>query len=1207
MLKLVKRSLISITVLLVVGYLLLITPYTQQAIKNYILYKITADTSSIIKIGSVQGSFSRHLILENVEFKLNQVKLTAKKISIKYHPNLLLWGNIVIEELEANGAKVKIYPAPPDQGNKVKAEPGHGDPWLKFIEIKKINLGAADIEYNRKGQPSLSFDNANISAALYYDFANSSLKLDIAQVSGVSAYPALSIVKSSGEIIYTPYDLRISGFRIKLPKSNLYLDGVIKDFSFPKIYLKCKSDRLYISDVPILAKQAAVFVKPVAFDLVASGDLSMLRWALKAESGQASFSGRGIFDVLGLRKHSFTFNGELAHLNLAEFKLADIGDTNFNGSIQGTGKINEPGNPEIQMTLAIQDSYFGPYQVYPSEFMLSLSSTTVTTSTNLLNTNFGHFVFQGEFDLPDPAKGISAANISLAFDQFNLKPFVKSIYLGSNLNGTLDLRIKDFRWQGLTGQQWSATLDIAKSNLAKIKISKLFLDADWSQKKINISKGHLESDLADADINGYYEKAGWTDLQCLVEAKDLSLISNVFPVYAVAGKASFNAKISGLSEDPEAAWQFSSQKIKFKQYLLSTLNCSGLYKNKQFDYELTATGKPNQTLDLKAVTSIQKAPVETNIELLKIQFLDQVWMNAKEFKVQTDRKYLSVDDLVMGNRGQVIRAKGLLDWKGAFDFSVSLENLQLGYFNESISAEQNLGGSLNCFVFVSGNAAQPVIKARIEIGDLAIKPVCFEKYGMELNYQSGKWELHGLATCQAKTTLDLEGTWLYPLNFEQPLPDIWDSTVDLKLKLDKLPLDFTKAIVPTLTGATGFLNSAIEAKGTLRNPDIDILANTVGCSLKFQDLPEPFIAVKTKARIHDKKLILEYLLAEMENGRFSLAGSGEVEKLQLAAFDFALKITNGPIFYPGIFNATVNADGSFKKQGTEYSLQAKVEALEGIIEIKSTSRETQADIVFIDDQSQQARQQQTEKREDSFYDRLAMDFNIHSEGNLWYKLDTSKAELVGDLRIQKHIKGYLTYLGSVRIKQGYYDFLRNRFVITRGELQFPGTAGFNPLLNIDGEYKELSEIMITATVRGDLNNPLIQLHSDPPQKDVEILSYLLFGKSSQNLSTQEASSVESQVLSFIGRSTVLKVRDILGDKLTIDTLDIARDEKTQDWRVSVGKYIGRRLFVSYTFGFSAAAEDKLRLEYKLSRRWSIESEISQKSAAGADIFWTIDY
>ncbi|MDD5132257.1 MAG: translocation/assembly module TamB [bacterium] len=1194
-------------VVIIVGYLLLITPFTQQTIKNYVLYKITADTSSIIKVGAIRGSFSRHIILENVEFKMHQVKLAARKISVKYHPDLLLWGNIVIDELEADGAKIKIYPAPVDKGTSTEVESNRKEPWLKYVDIKKINLGAAEIEYNRKGQSSLSFKNVNISAAMYYDFLNSSMKLNIAQVSGISEVPALSVIRSSGEIVYTPYDLRISGFKIRLPKSSVYLDGMVKDFSWPKVYLKCKSDRFYVSDIPVPKKQAAIFPKPLSFDLVASGDLSMLRWMLQVQSGQAKFSGRGIIDLVGSKNHSFTFNGELNHLNLAEFKIADYGDTDLNGSIQGMGRGNKSHAPEMQMNLSIHDSYFGPYQVYPSEFMLAVSSSTVTATTNLLNTNFGHFVFQGEFELPDLANGIAAATISLQFDQFNLKPVMKFMYLGSNLNGVLDLSVKDLKWQDPAGAEWSTTIEIAKSNLAKIKIDRLYLAAEFSRRRWDITKGQLVSDLADAEINGYYEKEGKIDLQCRLEAKDLSLAGNVFPAYPLGGKINFTAKMSGFSKNPEATWQLNAQKLKFKQYILSTLNCAGAYKDNQFDYELAATGKPNQSLAIKGTTNLQKAPLETNIELLKIQFLDQVWTNAKAFKVRTDRKYFVVDDLIMGNRGQLIRTKGKLDWKGAFDFSVSLENLQLSYFNESFSAEQNMSGGLNSFIIISGNASQPIIKARIEIGDLEIKPVCFEKYTMELNYQSGKWELRGLATCQSKAALDIEGTWQYPLDFDQSLPDVWDSTIDLKVKMDKLPLGLLQTIMPAVTDSQGYFNSIVEVKGALRNPDIQILANTTGCRVKLRDLPKPFIAVKTKANIHDGKLALEYLLAEIEGGQFSLDGTGKVEKLQLSSFDFALKITNAPVFYPGIFNATVNAGGSFKKQDNEYALQAEVEALEGIIEIKNSKREKQADIIYTDELVQPVVQEQVGNNTSSFYDRLAMDFNIHSEGNLWYKLDTSKAELVGDLRIQKQVKGSLTYLGSIRIKQGYYDFLRNRFIITHGELQFPGTAGFNPLLNIDGEYKELSEILITATVRGDLNNPLIQLHSDPPQKDVEILSYLLFGKSSQNLSTQEASSVESQVLSFIGRSTVLKVRDILGDKLTIDTLDIKKDEETQGWRVSVGKYIGRRLFVSYTFGFSAEAEDKLRLEYKLNRRWNIESEISQKNSAGADLFWTIDY
>jgi autotransporter translocation and assembly factor TamB len=412
---------------------------------------------------------------------------------------------------------------------------------------------------------------------------------------------------------------------------------------------------------------------------------------------------------------------------------------------------------------------------------------------------------------------------------------------------------------------------------------------------------------------------------------------------------------------------------------------------------------------------------------------------------------------------------------------------------------------------------------------------------------------------------------------------------------------------PVLSQAQGFTDATLEARGKLGNPDISLTALSNNCRLQIKGLPDLFTAIKIKATAVDNKLNLEYLTAATKEGEVMLSGKGQLRNLKLTDFDLVFKIKNGPAFYPDICTATVNADGNFIRENGEYNITANIEALEGTVEIKESETNNKSDIVYVDDSTVGETAINNEPPPETFSDHLTLDIKIHADGNVWYKQDTSKAEVMGDLRLLKEPKKPIAYLGSINIKQGYYDFLRNRFVITRGDLQFPGTPGFNPLLNIDGEYTEMSEMKIMATVRGDLHNPQIQLTSDPPQKDVEILSFLLFGKSSTNLTPQEQASVETQVLGFIGRSTVLKVRDILGNKLTIDTLDIKKEEKTGDWRVSVGKYLGRKLFVSYTFGFSAEAEDKLRLEYKLGRSWSVESEISQKHSAGADLFWTVDY
>lgn len=247
--RFIKILFIGIIAVVVVGYLLLITPFTQRAIKDYVLNRITANTSSILKIGSIRGDFSRHLALENVEFKIPGFMLTARRINIKYHPNVLMWGHLFIEDLIIDGAKIKIYPIAESTEKRRDEDSGRKDQWLKDIQINKFNLNTAEIEYVRKKMPPVLFTNINIDAALLYDFINGAMKLDLAGLS-CDSESAVTVVKSKGEIISTPNDLRVSGFQIKLPSSTLSLDGAVKDFQSPKIYLHCKSNRFNLGDIP---------------------------------------------------------------------------------------------------------------------------------------------------------------------------------------------------------------------------------------------------------------------------------------------------------------------------------------------------------------------------------------------------------------------------------------------------------------------------------------------------------------------------------------------------------------------------------------------------------------------------------------------------------------------------------------------------------------------------------------------------------------------------------------------------------------------------------------------------------------------------------------------------------------------------------------------------------------------------------------------
>ena len=81
-----------------------------------------------------------------------------------------------------------------------------------------------------------------------------------------------------------------------------------------------------------------------------------------------------------------------------------------------------------------------------------------------------------------------------------------------------------------------------------------------------------------------------------------------------------------------------------------------------------------------------------------------------------------------------------------------------------------------------------------------------------------------------------------------------------------------------------------------------------------------------------------------------------------------------------------------------------------------------------------------------------------------------------------------------------------------------------------------------------------------------------------------------------------KVRDILPlDMVALDS-----------GALRTGKYITDRIFVGYTRRFEANPEkgenfDEVRVEYQISKRWTLESRYGNAQSGGASVIWQHDY
>jgi translocation and assembly module TamB len=117
---------------------------------------------------------------------------------------------------------------------------------------------------------------------------------------------------------------------------------------------------------------------------------------------------------------------------------------------------------------------------------------------------------------------------------------------------------------------------------------------------------------------------------------------------------------------------------------------------------------------------------------------------------------------------------------------------------------------------------------------------------------------------------------------------------------------------------------------------------------------------------------------------------------------------------------------------------------------------------------------------------------------------------------------------------------------------------------------------------------------------------LLFGRDATELSA--AQSV--QLAAAVARFTSSTVPDPLGwvrRTFRVDRVSVQSDEESPESTVvSVGKYVGRRVFVSFDQG-TAEATSKARVEVELTRQLNVATEVGTDSESRLGLDWRYRY
>ncbi len=215
-----------------------------------------------------------------------------------------------------------------------------------------------------------------------------------------------------------------------------------------------------------------------------------------------------------------------------------------------------------------------------------------------------------------------------------------------------------------------------------------------------------------------------------------------------------------------------------------------------------------------------------------------------------------------------------------------------------------------------------------------------------------------------------------------------------------------------------------------------------------------------------------------------------------------------------------------------------------------------------------------------------------------YGLD---ATVTGRLTVRESPGAPTTGSGTLEVA-GRYKAYGQDLTIKDGKLLFAGTPLDNPRLAIIAMREIDDDLSTGLRIAGTAQRPIITVVSDPNVGEADALSYLVTGRSLNDVgsasgSSQDALASATRSLEGAGAGLVAKR---IGARLGLDEATVEENDMIGGSALTIGEYLSPRLYLSYGVGLFEPGE-VIALRYKLSDDVGVKVQRgSEETRAGVE-------
>jgi hypothetical protein len=239
-----------------------------------------------------------------------------------------------------------------------------------------------------------------------------------------------------------------------------------------------------------------------------------------------------------------------------------------------------------------------------------------------------------------------------------------------------------------------------------------------------------------------------------------------------------------------------------------------------------------------------------------------------------------------------------------------------------------------------------------------------------------------------------------------------------------------------------------------------------------------------------------------------------------------------------------------------------------------------------------------------YFESMDLDVTVKADRNAWYRDGSSSVELKAGLVYKKEPYGQSALLGSIEALKGYYTYLGNSFNLVSGRLTFSGENPPDPEIAAEAVHEERgSPYKVRFRASGRLRSPVVELTSDPALEQRDIISYLVTGVPLYELNSRGGAQGDSRAAQNLAAGYLSQKASVaVARKLELDMINLKVTGESQA-DITVGRYVTKKLFVSYGQVLGPGGEKRVSAEYSLTRHLSLEGKNSSAGRYGADLLF----